>query len=644
MGLFFLKMMNHEDLAEALQDALIGFQQRKLKRKLTKKCQRVHEGIAKQGESNILNNIYTDLYITEGQGNKEHEMRNVEKNANQIDEDTPIKISNMFEPRPDQDKPIRTVMTQGIAGIGKSICLQKFILDWAEGKTYEEIKFIFPLPFRELNLKKGNHSLMDIIYFFFPETKGMRFTDRFKVMFIFDGLDECQLPLNFHENETLSNVSTSASLDVLMTNLIKGNLLPSALLWITTRPAAASKIPAEFIDQVTELRGFDDEQKEEYFRKRISDQTVANKVVDHIKESRSLHIMCHIPVFSATVLQKILEAPEGGETPNTLTEMYMYFLIFQTIQGNLKYSGKNTLDVPWDKKGILSLGKLAFQHLKNNSLIFYTEDLEECEIDLSKISVYSGLCTQETVQFLGTVFSFVHLSIQEFLAALFTYTCLRNDDKNVFESESTSQENENPKVIDLLKAAVDKALESEHGHLDLFLRFLLGLSLESNETIIQGLLKHTRDKTDSQKGIVEYIKSSFKNNLCPERSINLFYCLNELNDDSLVKEVQNLMGSGSLSEAELSPAQWSALVFVLRTSKEKLEIFDLQKFIKSDKCLHRLMPVVKDATTALLCDCNLTERSCSNLCKTLSSDSCMLTLLDISGNTLHDKGVQLLSA
>ncbi|XP_066501480.1 protein NLRC5-like isoform X2 [Hoplias malabaricus] len=647
MAVFFLKMMKQKDLAEELQDNLIGFQQRKLKLKLREKCHRVHEGIAKQGESNELNNIYTDLYITERLGNKEHEIRTVDKSANQTDDDTPIKISNMFEPRPEQDKPIRTVMTQGIAGIGKSVCLQKFILDWAEGKTCEDIKFIFPLPFRELNLNKGNQSLMDIIYFFSPETKGMTFKDRFKIMFIFDGLDECKLPLNFHENESLSNVSTSASLDVVLTNLIKGNLLPAALLWITTRQAAASKIPAEFIDRVTELRGFNDEQKEEYFRKRISDQTLADKIVDHIKKSRSLHIMCHIPVFcwiSVTVLQKILEAPEGGETPKTLTEMYMYFLIFQTIQGNLKYSGKNTLDVPWDKEGILSLGKLAFQHLEKSSLIFYTEDLEECGINLSKISVYSGLCTQETVRFFGTVFSFVHLSIQEFLAALFAYTCLRNDDINVFESGSTSQENEKTKVIDLLKAAVDKALESEHGHLDLFLRFLLGLSLESNETLIRGLLKHRRDKTDSQKGIVDYIKSSFKNSLSPERSINLFFCLNELNDDSLVKEVQNHINSGSLSEAELSPAQWSALVFMLLTSKEKLEVFDLRKFIRSDECLYRLMPVVKDAMTALLCDCNLTERSCSNLCKTLSSDSCTLTLLDMSGNTLHGKGVQLLSA
>ncbi|XP_036420381.1 protein NLRC5-like isoform X2 [Colossoma macropomum] len=653
MTLFFLKMMEHEDLAEALQDDLIGFQQRTLKSNLSKKCKHVYEGIARQGDSKNLDDIYTDLYITEGgQGNKEHEIgrienNNAKKNANQMEQEKQIRCNTMFEPSSEQDKPIRTVITQGVAGMGKSICVQKFILDWAEGEEYQDIKFIFPLPFRELNLKKENQSLMDIIYFFFPETQGLRFSDKYKVMFIFDGLDECQLPLAFHENATLYNASTSAPLDVVMTNLIKGNLLPSALIWITTRPAAASKIRAEFIDRVTELRGFSDEQKDEYFRKRINDQNQANKIIKHIRESRSLHIMCHIPVFcwiSATVLQKILEGSENKETPKTLTEMYACFLIFQAVQGNVKYSGKNALDTPWDKKGILSLGKLAFQHLEENSLIFYTGHLEACGIDPSKMSVYSGLCTQETVRFLGTVYSFVHLSIQEFLAALFAYISLRNEDKNVLDKQSTSLESNKPKVIDLLKTAVDKALKSDHGHLDLFLRFLLGLSLESNERLIRDLLKETGDNSTCQKDIVEYIKLMFKQNPSPERSINLFYCLNELNDDSLVKEIQSYMSSGCLSEAELSPAQWSALVFVLLTSKEKLEVFELQNYIRSDECLIRLLPVVKNATAALLSKCNLTERSCSALCKVLSSESCSLTRIDMSSNAINDKGMEMLSA
>ncbi|XP_047678372.1 NACHT, LRR and PYD domains-containing protein 5-like [Tachysurus fulvidraco] len=654
MTLYFLKLMEHNDLADALQDALIGVQQCALKSNLSKKYKYVCEGIAKQGEFNILNKIYTDLCITaggSGQMNKQHEVRQIEKKKTcvqteiQIEQEEQIECKNMFKPSPGEEKPIRTVVTQGVAGIGKSICVQKIVLDWAEGKEYQDIKFIFPLPFRELNLKeKERCSLRDIIYQFFPETEGMRFTDRYKVMFIFDGLDECRLPLTFHENQKCTDVTEKASLDTIITNLIEGNLLSSALIWINTRPAAAAKIPAEHVDRVTEVCGFNDEQKVEYFRKKISDESLANRIIDHIKRSRSLFIMCHIPVFcwiSATVLEDILGRSDCEDIPQTLTEMYTCFLIFQTIQGDKKYDRNNASDIPWNKDGILSLGKLAFSHLEKNNLIFYAEDLKACGIDASDIEVYSGVCTQETGRFLGTVFSFVHLSIQEFIAALFTYVCVRNENKNVFEQ---SEENKETKVIDLLKITVDKALESENGHLDLFLRFLLGLSVESNQKLIRGLLTNTGSSSDCQKDISEYIKLKFEQKPTPEGSINLFYCLNELNDDSLMKEIQSYMSSGRLSEAELSPAQWSALVFVLLTSKEDLKVFELQKFIRSDDCFKRLLPVVQEATKVLLSECNLTERSCRSLHTVLSSESSELTEVDLSSNPLEDSGVKQLCA
>uniref|UniRef100_A0AAR2KS58 NACHT domain-containing protein n=1 Tax=Pygocentrus nattereri TaxID=42514 RepID=A0AAR2KS58_PYGNA len=633
LALHFLKKMKHDNIADALEtNELVVIRQCELKSNMKNKYTRIFEGIAQKGGSTLLNKIYTDLYITEGV------QKTIEKS---------IQCNDMFEALSEEDKPIRTVMTQGIAGIGKSVSVQKFILEWANGTKNQRIKFIFPLRFRELNLKEGKHSLMDILNRFFPETKGLRFREKYKVMFIFDGLDECRLPLNFKKNEHCADETQKASLDVLLTNLIKGNLLPSALIWITTTPAAASMIPAEFIDRVTEVRGFNDEQKEEYFRKKISDQDLANKIIDHIKESRSLHIMCHIPYFcwiSATVLEQLLKGTQNEDTPKTLTQMYTRFLIFQTVQKNQKSGEQTASDVPWDKEGILALGKLAFQHLEKNNLIFDSEDLRECGIEISETSVYSGVCTQETGMFLGTVYSFVHLSIQEFIAALYAYVCLNNDKKNVFSPQNTSQENGNETIVSLLKTAVDKALESDKGHLDLFLRFLLGLSLETNQVLIRGLLTQTGSSSDSNKEIIQYIKDKFGENPSPERSINLFYCLNELNDRSLVQEMQKRMKDGTLSMSELSPAEWSALVFVLLTSEEELEVFDLKKFIGSDECLKKLLPVVETAKIALLNECKLTETSCSALVKPLSSESSKLIKLDLSDNALQDSGLKLLSA
>ncbi len=590
------------------------------------------EGIAKQGDSTLLNKIYTDLYITQGcseQVNTEHEVRQIEVASRRIEsQEKQVECKNVFE-APEQDKQIRTVLTKGVAGIGKSVSVQKFVLDWSEGKENQDISFIFPLPFREMNLKEQEKlSLMDLITQFFPETKGLNLTRRnqFKVLFILDGLDEYRLPLNFKDNETWSDVSSPASLDVLLTNLIKGNLLPSALLWITTRPAAASKIPPDCIDRLTEIRGFNDAQKEEYFRKRLMDENQAKEIIDHVKQSKSLFIMCHIPVFcwiSVTVLQNILEEKinkvvknnqaddasktlqesKTEDTPRTLTQMYTHFLRFQIQQSRRKYDGEYTPDVSWDKDAIFSLGKLAFDQLERNNVIFYGTDLEACGIDVYKASVYSGMCTQifkeETGIVLGTMYCFVHLSIQEFIAALYAHLFLDINNKYVFDRDSTEQENKSETMIDLLKTAVDKALESDNGHLDLFLRFLLGLSLQSNQRLLQGLLTQKNGNDQSKKEIVQYIKQKLEDNLSPERSINLFYCLNELNDQTLVEDIQTHLSKGSLSSADLSPAQWSALVFVLLTSEEEMEEFELQKFKKSDECLIRLSAVIKTSKRAL---------------------------------------------
>ncbi|XP_073700442.1 uncharacterized protein [Garra rufa] len=666
--LYFLREMKQDEAADTLEDELFFLHQ--LKCSLKKKYQCVFEGITKQGDSTLLNNIYTDLYITQGcseQVNTEHEVRQIEVTSRRHElQEVQVKCKNLFE-APDQEKEIRTVLTNGVAGIGKSVSVQKFVLDWAEGKENQNISFIFPLPFREMNLKeKEKLSLMDLITQFFPETKGLNLTRRnkFKVLFILDGLDEFRLPLMFEGNETLSDLSSPASLDVLLTNLIKGNLLPSALVWITTRPAAASKIPPDCIDRLTEIRGFNDAQKEEYFIKRFKDQKMASEIIDHVKKSKSLFIMCHIPVFcwiSATVLQNILEEKRKNDLksnesedpskthtediPKTLTQMYTHFLRFQILQSRQKYHGEYTPDVSWDKDAILSLGKLAFHQLEKNNVIFYDTDLEACGIDVYKASVYSGMCTQifreETGIILGTMYCFVHLSIQEFIAALYAHLFLDINKKSVFDQDFTEQENKSEIMIDLLKTAVDKALESDNGHLDLVLRFLLGLSLQSNQRLLHGLLTQQDGNDQSKKEIVQYIKQKLEDNLSPERSINLFYCLNELNDQTLVKEIQTHLSKGSLSSADLSPAQWSALAFVLLTSEQELEEFELQKFKKSDECLIRLSTVIKTSKRALLNDCNLTDKSCSALATVLGSDTSLIEL-NMNNNNLKDSGVKLL--
>ncbi|XP_062389448.1 NACHT, LRR and PYD domains-containing protein 12-like [Sardina pilchardus] len=631
---------------------------------MKRRFESICEGIIRSGTQTLLNKIYTELYITEGESegvNNEHEVWQVESASRpQTTEDTAINCNDIFKPLPGQERHIRTVMTKGIAGIGKTVSVQKFILDWAEERVNQDVDFMFVLPFRELNLvKHDQYSLHRLLLDFHPELRELQ-DNEYKdchIVFIFDGLDESRLPLKFQENLNISDVTETSSMDVLMTSLIQGTLLSSALIWITSRPAAASQIPSQCINQVTEVRGFNDPQKEEYFRKRISDQNQANRIISHIKATRSLHIMCHMPVFcwiSATVLQQILElGGKGKKAPKTLTEMFIHFLLIQTTRKSQKYQEESQTDrqrlLESHKGVILKLAELAFKHLENGNLMFYEEDLRECGIDVSEASVYSGMCTEifreECVFHQKKVYCFVHLSIQEFLAAMFVFHSYMSGNLELLKSFLPKRHGDNQVSLPLhilLKRAVDKALDSDNGHLDLFLRFLVGISVESNQALLRGLLKNTHSSSESIQKTCQYIK--VLKGKSPERCINLLHCLFEMNDHSLHQEVQTYLKSPDGLSGELSPAHCSAMAHMFLMSEEVLDEFDLSKYKTSEEGRRRLLPSLRCSRKALLAGCKLTEKSWEIVASELQSANSSLRELDLSQNDLQASGEKLVSS
>lgn len=458
------------------------------------------------------------------------------------------------------DSSKRTVISLGVGGVGKTTTVQSCALEWAEGKRYHDIHLLFPLTFWELNLLKQELSLIELLQTFYPELKELDVSslNENNVWFVLDGLDEYRLPLNF-DCPTVSDVSEVSTVDIIVTNLIRGNLLPSAHIWITTRHAAATKIPHCYLLKETEVQGFSDEQKEQHFRTVIGDDDLANKAIDHVKISKSLDFLCQIPpicTIMANVLKNHVKADEGFKiNPLNLTQIYT----------NLVKASNSDI--------LAKLKTLALCQMGEGK-VMYEHDLSGTDISVEEASAFSKECPLVLREEKGlhntTRFRFGHSSIQEFLAA-----SAKLDDIEATSIQSVC-----------CQCLVDQALQSAEGKFDVFLRFIFGLIKE------RGVLEPTDP-------LFEYTKKKILGNILSYSAVSLFHCLREYDSQALLSEVKVFLKFGISPIFKCPPMHWTFMIHRTRAFEGMQDQFEMQVSMRSDERLLRHIPAILKSKKAM---------------------------------------------
>uniref|UniRef100_UPI0037E993A1 NACHT, LRR and PYD domains-containing protein 14-like n=1 Tax=Semicossyphus pulcher TaxID=241346 RepID=UPI0037E993A1 len=498
----------------------------------------------------------------------------------------------------------RTVITLGVSGIGKTTTVQTCALEWAEGKGYHNIHLLIPLTFWELNVLIHKVSFIELLRMFYPELKDLDASslDKKNVWFVLDGLDEYNTRLNF-KCPTVSDVFEVSKVEIILTNLIKGNLLPNAHVWITTRYAAASQIPDCYLLKETGIKGFSDKQKEQHFRTIFANNDLAYKAIDHVKISRSLYFLCQIPPI-CTIIAKVLKnhvTADSGYKINPLNLTQIYSKLVE--ESNLPVFEK--------------LKELALLGMGEKNLL-YADDLIQCDITVEEASAFSKECplvlTEERGLHNTTVFRFGQASIQEFFAA-----CAKMDTIEASHLES-----------DLLQSLVDQALQSTEGTYDVFLRFIFGLIKE----------RGTLEPVDL---LFDYTKKKILQDILSYNAVGLFHCLREYDSQALLNEVKFFLKFGFSPIQGFTPMHWTFMIQRSTNFEGMRDSFEMQVDVRSDETLLRSLTIILKSKKAKLGFCNLTYKSCPALAAVLSTRESYLRDLDLGYNSISDSGVETLA-
>ncbi|KAM9359124.1 protein NLRC3 [Symphorus nematophorus] len=545
-----------EELRNMCKRALVHYH---LRQHMIRRHQVIREGVVRAGRQSLLEVIFVDPQIsTCGYGGVDpsHEFRSQLPTPLQVPSpDTFVSTHNLFRLKKEDGQPVRTVLTTGIAGIGMSVCVAKFCLDWAELRFNRDLYFVIKLSFQDFWFLQDSKaapskkmSIMEVIEHYYPELKGMKYLeeDDCKFLIIMDSFDCYQTHLDWENAPVINDNYTKAHLDVLLVNIIRGSVLRGARIWILGRRAAVLQIPSHFIDIVTEIQGFSDEMKDNYMNQRYETEQ-AERIMTHYKRVPGLKILARQPFvcwMMCTVFDRCYRYRGYGEHPPRLTPFYVSIVTVQTNRRLQAYYDKQDNELKWsndDKNQLIKMGKMAFKMLERDVSVFFEGDLKEYGLKLTEVTVWSGLCTELPNVDGKRVFCFVHFTIQEFMAALYVFTMFRLESKNVLEAGGLHMpkmfmtKDHTKSAAGLVHCALERTLSAPLGHYDMFLRFLCGvLNPDCHDTMLSGyLFRHKSPKVggldEAQRLLEGTIQTAQERHR--DRVENLKECLREMTQE-----------------------------------------------------------------------------------------------------------------
>lgn len=528
----------------------------------------------------------TDLLLLEGLSDlqqKQHDFIQMETTNGLRNVSKKIPLDKLFLPLSKFSRPPRISATIGVAGIGKSTLVKFFVHAWAKGEISKKFTFVLPLTFRELNAyeKLSGEKLVRLAAPHLTDQSLLPVMSSARTLLILDGLDEFKTLLDFSNTAVCTDLQKEIQVDNLITNIIRGNLLQETSIWITSRPTAARQIPGGLVDRMTEVQGFGDTEIKNYLDCMFTEnQSLADGVMEQLKTNRSLYALCTVPAFCCIcgfsmghLLKSADLSPETSVVPKTLSGIYSYYfkiLLCSDWQGKPKEVLRIEPMVNNCKKMLSGLGRLAFYGLIKRKYMFLEQDMKAYGVDLSSLhfSLSSRILLKEETPF-SVIYYFSHLTFQEYLAATYYYSVAKRALFDLFVESGMSW----PKLgfVNHVKNAIQRSLQSEDGHLDIFIRFLVGLlSSQVNKVLSDWFLVR-----DEHHGYRSHVVGLFQNFLGVDqvvscRTVNLMRCLHELQHTEEAANVEEALKTENLA-GMLTPINCSALAYVLQTSEACVE-------------------------------------------------------------------------